>query len=148
MADVLAKHYNVGITNPWYEIGRSEQETYTRRQLPWAGNNYSVSADGTVSGPNKSKVPDGIQQQWKRMASASRSIGNGENYENLEALYQQRLSKIGDELSGGSKDHVEVTVTTADGNEKQVERYVRPGAKERSAGTLTTANLSNTARQG
>lgn len=125
VGEALLQHYNVGISNPWFEIGRSDQETYNRRRLPWAGKNYSVDENGNVSGPNASEVPSNLKEQWAALASAARNNLDGNRYENLEALFQQGLSDVGEELFKGSA-HQEVTVTTADGGSKSEERYLPP----------------------
>jgi len=138
IAEVLAQHYNVGITNPWFEAGLSEQETYTRRQLPWSGNNYEVSPSGNVSGANASKIPEGLKEQWRRMSEASRNIGAGERYENLEALYNDRLVKIGEALSY-DQAFPERDVNTASGGTTKEKVYTRPA--KRSAPTASVSDV-------
>lgn len=99
VGESLLQHYNMGITNPWFELGVSEQETYNRRQLPWAGNNYTVSEGGNVSGPNVEALPDSLTDQWENLAEASRDISDGEGaYGDLETLYDEFLTEVGDRL--------------------------------------------------
>lgn len=129
VGEALLKHYKVGITNPWYEIGRSEQETYNRRRLPWSGNNYSVNTDNeTVTGPNMDQVPSNIQDQWIEMAKAAENNLEGERFKNLEALHQQGLEDVGDVLEKDNA-HQEKTVTNADGDEVEEEIYLRPSER-------------------
>jgi hypothetical protein len=100
VGEALLQHYNMGITNPWFEIGVSQQETYNRRRLPWSGKSYSVSQDGNVSGPNVEQLPEALTDQWENLADASRDISNGEgSYGDLETLYDEFLLKVGDRLS-------------------------------------------------
>jgi hypothetical protein len=128
VGEALLQHYNVGITNPWFEIGRSDQETYNRRKLPWAGKNYTVDENGNVSGPNVEELDENLVAQWSELATAARDNLKGNSYENLEALFQQGLSEVASDLRK-SEARQSVTVTTADGSTKQVERYVRPGER-------------------
>jgi hypothetical protein len=127
VGEALLQHYNVGITNPWFEIGRSDQETYNRRKLPWAGKTYTVEG-GTVSGPNSDEIPEGLKSSWKAMAEAASSELEGNNYKNLEALFQQGLADVADELHK-SEAREDVTVTDAEGNTETVERYVPPAER-------------------
>lgn len=87
VGEALLQHYNVGIRNPWFDIGRSDQETYNRKKLPWAGKRYSVDGN-TVSGPNADSLPDGLTQQWQDFASEVQSVHAGNNYDGLEDMYQ------------------------------------------------------------
>jgi hypothetical protein len=131
VGEALLQHYNVGIQNPWFEIGRSDQETYNRRKLPWAGKSYTVSEDGSVSGPNTSEIPEGLLDSWQRLADAARSEMEGERYENLEAMFQQGLQAVGEAVQDATDNNAyqSVEVTTADGETKEEERYVRPGER-------------------
>lgn len=95
VGEALLQHYNVGIKNPWFEIGRSDQETYNRRKLPWAGKSYSVDRNGNVSGPNVEELPDGLTQQWAALASAARQVLEGNEYGDLDTLFEEGLSQIG-----------------------------------------------------
>jgi hypothetical protein len=127
VGEALLQHYNVGITNPWFEIGRSDQETYNRRKLPWAGKSYTVEG-GTVSGPNSEDIPEGMKSAWEDMAEAASSELEGNNYKNLEALFQQGLADVADELH--DDDHYqEVDAVDADGNEETIERYTPPAER-------------------
>lgn len=125
VGEALLQHYNVGITNPWFKIGRSDQETYNRRKLPWAGKSYSVDENGNVSGPNAEEIPENMKAQWASLADAATSVMEGENYANLEAMFQQGLQEVGERISKEEATQ-SVTVTTADGGSKTVERYVPP----------------------
>lgn len=135
VGEALLQHYNVGIRNPWFEIGESEQETYNRRQLPWAGNSYRVDANtGQVSGPNTDQLPDTFTDSdpdvnpWVKMAQEAGDILEGERYENLEALSAQGLSRMASALRK-DEAHQSVTVTTADGGSKEVSRYAPPAER-------------------
>lgn len=101
VGEALLQHYNVGITNPWYELGISDQETYNRRKLPWAGKNYSVSDDGNVSGPNAAELPENLKENWRNLAQASRSIlgGTEGQWSGLQEMYDEALLEIGERLS-------------------------------------------------
>jgi hypothetical protein len=100
VGEALLQHYNMGIKNPWYEIGVSEQETYNRRRLPWSGKSYSVAEGGSVSGPNVEQLPEGLTDQWANLAEASRKVSDGEGaYGDLETLYDEFLLEVGDRLS-------------------------------------------------
>lgn len=131
VGEALLQHYNVGITNPWYEAGHSDQETYNRRQLAWAGNSYTVDAGNeSVSGPNVEELDSNLTNQWIELASAAEDNLAGERYENLDAMFKQGLMDMREDLE---KDEafVEVEVTTEDGGTKTQERYVRPDSDER-----------------
>jgi len=100
VGEALLQHYNMGIKNPWYEIGVSEQETYNRRKLPWSGKIYKVDEGGNVSGPNAEQVPEKLKAQWKNLAEASRAVSDGEGaYGDLETLYEDFLLEVGSRLS-------------------------------------------------
>lgn len=115
IGEVLARFYNVGITNPWFEAGLSDQETYNRRRLPWSGFDYSVDTDtGNVSGPNIENVPESLQERWVRLAEESQENGAGEFYADLQELKEERLDVIGAELSA---DVDTITVETVGGME-------------------------------
>lgn len=88
VGEALLQHYNVGISNPWYEAGLSDQETYNRRKLPWAGKNYSVDGDGNVSGPNAESLPDGLVASWNALAvEAQSTVADSDGYEGLQDMY-------------------------------------------------------------
>lgn len=108
VGEALLKHYNVGIRNPWFEIGVSDQETYNRRKLPWAGKNYSVSADGNVSGPNVDQLHPNLVQKWISLANASRDFLDGTegDWDGLEDMYDNVLTDdLGDSLRPGGQYH-------------------------------------------
>lgn len=98
IGEALLQHYNVGITNPWFEAGYSDQETYNRRKLPWAGKTYNVDEDGNVSGTNVDELPSGLTDQWSDLADAARSVLKGNDYDNLEDLYERGLTEVGSQL--------------------------------------------------
>lgn len=87
VGEALLMHYNVGIKNPWYEAGLSDQETYNRRKLPWAGKNYSVDGNGNVSGPNADSLPQGLVASWNALASEAQSVLEGESFDSLQDQY-------------------------------------------------------------
>lgn len=99
VGEALLQHYNMGITNPWFEAGYSDQETYNRRMLPWSGKNYTVGEDGTVSGPNAESIPEGLKEQWANLASAARDVLQGEEFDDLTDLYENGLMEMKAELS-------------------------------------------------
>lgn len=90
VGESLLQHYNVEIKNPWFEIGRSDQETYNRRRLPWSGKTYSVDENGNVSGPNVDELPANLVQQWSNFADEARQVigGTEGDHDNLEDFYQ------------------------------------------------------------
>lgn len=95
VGEALLKHYNVGITNPWFEAGLSDQETYNRRKLPWAGKSYTVDDSGSLVG-DASDVPDGLVDQWEAFAQESRRV-LGDNYQNgqdLEGFFENGLANM------------------------------------------------------
>lgn len=72
---------NVGIKNPWYDEGLSDQEYYNRKALPWEGAAYAVAGGTIVKVAGRAGAADGneIEQQypnlaevWQRFASAQR----------------------------------------------------------------------------
>ena len=100
VGEALLQHYNMGIKNPWYELGVSEQETYNRRRLPWSGKRYEVDEGGNVSGPNVEQLPEELTDQWANLAEASRKVSEGEGaYGDLETLYDEFLMEVGKRLS-------------------------------------------------
>lgn len=130
VGEALLQHYNVGIKNPWFEEGHSDQETYNRRQLPWAGNSYTVDTDdGTVSGPNPEELDSNLTDQWIELAKAAEDNLKGERYEDLDAMYKTGLQEMKSDLS---KDEAfqDVEVTNADGETVTEERYLRPAERE------------------
>lgn len=98
VGEALLKHYT-SAHNPWFDIGLSDQETYFRRRLPWAGKSYSVSENGNVSGPNAEALPENLKDNWRNLASAARSVTTGPgSYGDLETLHEDFLTEIGDRL--------------------------------------------------
>lgn len=98
VGEALLKHYNVGITNPWFELGLSDQETYNRRKLPWAGKSYTVDDSGNLVG-DAADVPDGLAAQWEAFAEESRDViardgAPGEKYGDLETFFEEGLSNM------------------------------------------------------
>jgi len=98
VGEALLQHYNVGIENPWYAAGYSDQETYNRRMLPWSGKNYTVDEAGNVSGPNAEALPESLKEQWASLAQSARNNLKGNEYENLTDLYENGLSAVADDL--------------------------------------------------
>jgi len=96
VGEALLQHYNVGITNPWFEAGYSDQETYNRRKLPWAGKSYNVSADGSVSGTNIENIPAGLIASWKALASEADAVLNDEEFDSFDEHYET-LSEVSPE---------------------------------------------------
>jgi len=90
VGEALLQHYNVGITNPWYELGLSDQETYNRRRLPWSDNTYQVDTESeTVSGPNVESLPDNLVNQWVLFANEAEAVigGTEGEHDGLEDFY-------------------------------------------------------------
>lgn len=97
VGEALLQHYNVGITNPWFEIGLSDQETYNRRKLPWAGKSYTVAEDGSLVGDNP-EVPEGLAGAWENLADAARDHLEEEEFGDLETMFEEGLTAVADEL--------------------------------------------------
>lgn len=95
IGEALLKHYNVGITNPWFEVGKSEKETYNRRKLPWAGKEFTVDTDNdSVAGPGADSLPDNLAQQWLNFAEEAESTLDGEEYDGLVDMYENGLTEM------------------------------------------------------
>jgi len=103
VGEALLQHYNVGIENPWYKIGKSDQETYNRRKLPWAGKTYNVDEAGDLTGDNP-EVPEKMARAWEGLAKAARTYLEDENFGDLETLYEEGLEDVGSELRGRTYD--------------------------------------------
>jgi len=72
---------NVGIKNPWYDEGLSDQEYYNRKALPWEGAAYAIAGGTIVKVAGRAGAADGseIERQypnlaevWQRFASAQK----------------------------------------------------------------------------
>lgn len=98
VGEALLQHYNVGIENPWYAAGYSDQETYNRRMLPWSGKKYKVDENGHVSGPNAEALPEDLKEQWASLAQSARDYLDGEEFDDLKDLYENGLSKVAEDL--------------------------------------------------
>ncbi len=93
VGEALLQHYNVGIQNPWYEAGYSDQQTYNRRKLPWAGKSYTVNEDGELVGDNP-EISDAMANVWSQLAQQARDVLKGNEYDNLTDLYENGLAEI------------------------------------------------------
>jgi hypothetical protein len=128
VGEALLQHYNVGITNPWFEAGHSDQETYNRRKLPWSGKTYTVE-DGNVSGPNAEEIDENMKQAWRDMAEAATSELKGNRYEDLDALYEQGLTAVGSALKEDAYRE-DVQVITEEGDTvTEEDRYLPPAER-------------------
>lgn len=93
VGEALLQHYNVGITNPWYEAGYSDQQTYNRRKLPWAGKSYTINDSGELVGDNP-EISDAMANVWSQLAQSARNVLGGQEFDNLEDLYENGLAEI------------------------------------------------------
>lgn len=73
------RNVNIGIDNPWYDEGLSDQETYNRKALPWAGAAYAVVGGSIVqvagrpdalSGSEMESQYPNLAEVWTRFAAA------------------------------------------------------------------------------
>jgi len=97
---------NVGIKNPWYDEGLSDQEFYNRKALPWEGAAYAVAGgtivkvagrSGAASGPEIEQQYPNLAEVWQRFAAAQQD--RQANPGSLSALIndQRRVAnQIGD----------------------------------------------------
>lgn len=101
VGEALLQHYNVGIPNPWAAIGISDQETYNRRKLPWAGKSFTVDSDGNVIGETPRGVSEDMEEVWGNLATTMDDMAEGEGeYGDLKTLHEELLTEVGDELRG------------------------------------------------
>lgn len=61
---------NVGIKNPWFEEGLSDQEFYNRKALPWEGAAYAITGGTIVKVAGRSNAATGpeIENQYPNLA--------------------------------------------------------------------------------
>lgn len=106
VAQIDPRNVNVGIKNPAYEVGQSDQEYYNRKALPWEGAAYAVDP-GTGSIVKVAGRPDaadgstienayeGLAEMWTRFAAAQQN--RDPNPGSLSALYadqEQVMSNV------------------------------------------------------
>lgn len=79
LAGIDPRNINIGIENPYYDEGYSDQETYNRKALPWEGAAYVV-AGGSITkiggrpdaleGPELERQYPNLAEVWNRFARA------------------------------------------------------------------------------
>lgn len=95
------RNINVGIKNPAYEAGQSDQEFYNRKALPWEGAAYAVSPTSgdiikvggrpdAASGPEIQSDYPNLAEVWARFAAAQQN--RDPNPGSLTALYADQRS--------------------------------------------------------
>ena len=70
LSGIDPRNVNIGIKNPWFEEGLSDQEYYNRKALPWEGAAYAI-AGGTivkVAGRPDALSGDEIENQYPNLA--------------------------------------------------------------------------------
>lgn len=81
MGQIDPRNVNVGIDNPYYESGYSDQETYNRKALPWEGAAYAIVGGSIVKVAGRAGAADGeeiensypnLAEVWNRFAQAQR----------------------------------------------------------------------------
>jgi hypothetical protein len=106
LSSIDPRDVNVGIKNPAYEDGLSDQEFYNRKALPWEGAAYAVAGgtivkvagrSGAASGPEIEQQYPNLAEVWQRFAAAQQD--RQANPGSLSALIndQRRVAnQIGD----------------------------------------------------
>lgn len=79
LSGIDPRDVNVGIKNPWFEEGLSDQEYYNRKALPWEGAAYAIAGGSIVKVAGRPGAADGAQieqmypnlaEVWNRFARA------------------------------------------------------------------------------
>ena len=70
LSGIDPRNVNVGIKNPWFEEGLSDQEFYNRKALPWEGAAYAVAGGTIVKVAGRPDAADGdeIESQYPNLA--------------------------------------------------------------------------------
>lgn len=93
LQQVDPRDVNVGIKNPYYEKGHSDQEYYNRKALPWEGAAYSIAGGSVVQVAGRSEAASGtkieqnhpnLAEVWQRFARAQQN--RDPNPGNIDAL--------------------------------------------------------------
>jgi len=79
LSGIDPRDVNVGIKNPWFDEGLSDQEFYNRKALPWEGAAYAVQGGtivkvagrpGAASGSEIESQYPNLAEVWSRFAAA------------------------------------------------------------------------------
>jgi len=83
LSTIDPRDVNVGIDNPYYAAGESDQETYNRHALPWEGAAYAVTGtgeiikvagrEGAASGNEIMNSHGNLSEVWTRFAAAQQA---------------------------------------------------------------------------
>lgn len=83
LSTIDPRNVNVGIDNPYYATGDSNQETYNRHALPWEGAAYAVTGTGEIikvagredaaSGNEIMNSYGNLSEVWTRFAAAQQA---------------------------------------------------------------------------
>ena len=70
LSGIDPRDVNVGIKNPWFEEGLSDQEFYNRKALPWEGAAYTIAGGSVVKVAGRPDAADGseIESQYPNLA--------------------------------------------------------------------------------
>ena len=70
LSGIDPRDVNVGIKNPWFEDGLSDQEFYNRKALPWEGAAYTIAGGSVVKVAGRPDAADGseIESQYPNLA--------------------------------------------------------------------------------
>lgn len=93
LSNIDPRNVNVGIENPYYDAGFSDQETYNRKALPWEGAAYTFvngslvkvagRADADTGSELETRYPN-LVEVWNRFADAQQQRDS--NPGSIEAL--------------------------------------------------------------
>lgn len=79
LSSIDPRDVNVGIKNPWFDEGLSDQEYYNRKALPWEGAAYAVvggnivkvaGRPGAATGEEIESQYPNLAEVWSRFAAA------------------------------------------------------------------------------
>lgn len=106
LSGIDPRDVNIGIKNPWFEEGLSDQEYYNRSALPWEGAAYAIAGGSVVKVAGRPGAADGdeiesqypnLAEVWNRFARAQQD--RQDNPGSISALVndQRRVAdQIGD----------------------------------------------------